>query len=62
MTVGVLVACVILAVAAGAAVGTFASHQLSPAEEEKASLGQRARRAATRGMWRWVSRRKTPED
>ena len=62
MSLGLLILCVIAAIAAGALVGNAASKQLEAGEEERQSIGKRARKAATRGALSWLLRRKKRDD
>lgn len=62
MSLGLLIVCVLVAVAAGAFVGNAASKQLEASEEERQSLGKRARKAATRGALSWLLRRKKRDE
>lgn len=62
MSVGLLVVCVVLAVAAGLFLGTVAARQLQPGPEERESLGKKARKAATKQAMSWLWRRRKRED
>jgi hypothetical protein len=60
--VGLLVVCVVLAVAAGLFVGSVAARQLQPGPEERESLGKKARKAATKQAVSWWWRRRKKDD
>jgi hypothetical protein len=62
MSLGLLALAVVVAVVAGLFVGNVAARQLEAAEEEKQSIGKRARKAATKGVVSWLLRRRRDDD